>query len=93
MLAQPRSQNVRLSLDSPQMLARLTSRSSLFVASSGSPLPADGSPPKLSLHALLTTARLGSGDPSLDIDDIESMCASLVDQVSQLAVQSREHAS
>lgn len=53
---------------------------SLFVVSNGSPLPPTG-PPTLSLHALLTTARMSFGDETLDVDDIECMCASLIDQV------------
>ncbi|KAL8293796.1 hypothetical protein RQP46_000497 [Phenoliferia psychrophenolica] len=56
-------------------------RRTLFVVSDGHPLPADGSsPPTLSLHALLKTARVSFGDPTLDVDDVESMCISLVDQ-------------
>ena len=53
----------------------------LFVVTNGQPLPPTG-PPSLSLHELLITARVAFGDQSLDIDDVESMCASLMEQVS-----------
>lgn len=36
----------------------------------------------LSLSTLLKTARVAFRDPLLDADDIEAMCASLLDQVS-----------
>lgn len=62
----------------------------LFVTSNGSPLPLSG-PPTLSLHALLTAARISFQDSSLDIDDIESMCASLMDQVSSLSSLFDQH--
>ncbi|GAA5883372.1 hypothetical protein JCM3774_004865, partial [Rhodotorula dairenensis] len=51
----------------------------LFVLTNGSPLPPTG-PPTLSLHALLAAARLSFQDPSLDVDDVESMCVSLMEQ-------------
>lgn len=57
----------------------------LFVLTNGSPLPPTG-PPTLSLHALLAAARLSFQDPSLDVDDVESMCVSLMEQVSPLHV-------
>lgn len=53
----------------------------LFITTEGQPLPEKG-PPTLSLDAILTTARVSFADPTLDLDDIECMCASLMDQVS-----------
>ena len=61
----------------------------LFVTTSGTPLPPSG-PPTLSLHALLTAARIAFTDPSLDVDDIESMCASLMDQVRGIYLTGRK---
>ena len=54
---------------------------SLFVTTHGSPLPEKG-PPTLSLHAVLTAALTAFGDATLDLDDVEAMCASLMEQVS-----------
>ncbi|KAM0753006.1 COP9 signalosome complex subunit 12 [Meredithblackwellia eburnea MCA 4105] len=59
---------------------RNLARRTLFVATSGIPLPADGSPPKISLHALLTTTRIAFEDLTLDLDDVECMIASLIEQ-------------
>ncbi|KWU47067.1 COP9 signalosome complex subunit 12 [Rhodotorula sp. JG-1b] len=58
---------------------RNLARTTLFVLTNGSPLPPTG-PPTLSLHALLAASRLSFQDPSLDVDDVESMCVSLMDQ-------------
>ncbi|ORY89349.1 COP9 signalosome complex subunit 12 [Leucosporidium creatinivorum] len=58
---------------------RNLARRTLFVVTKGRPQPPTG-PPTLSLHALVTTARIAFSDPSLDVDDVESMCSSLMDQ-------------
>lgn len=63
----------------------------LFVAHSGNPQPGTA-PPTLPLKAFLATARLAFDDPSLDIDDVEAMCASLLDQVSSQTKQHRAQA-
>lgn len=54
---------------------------SLFILSNGQPLPASGAPPTVSLQALTIAARLAFGDDTLDTDDVEGMCASLLEQV------------
>lgn len=54
---------------------------SLFITTNAQPLPATGAPPTLSLHALLTAAKIAFGTESLDLDDVEGMCASLMEQV------------
>ncbi|SCZ88701.1 BZ3500_MvSof-1268-A1-R1_Chr2-1g04581 [Microbotryum saponariae] len=53
--------------------------SSLLIMTHGKPLPPSG-PPTLSLNALVVTARIAFGDQSLDLDDVEGMCTSLMDQ-------------
>ncbi|SGY23602.1 BQ5605_C019g08955 [Microbotryum silenes-dioicae] len=52
---------------------------SLLIMTHGKPLPPSG-PPTLSLNALVVTARIAFGDQSLDLDDVEGMCTSLMDQ-------------
>lgn len=64
----------------------------LFILTNGNPVPPTG-PPTLSLHALLAAARLVFPDgDTLDIDDVEAMCASLLEQVrlARAAFSSRE---
>lgn len=51
------------------------------MTTSASPLPPSG-PPTLSLDTLLIAARLAFDDYSLELDDVECMCASLMEQVS-----------
>ncbi|GAA5951322.1 hypothetical protein JCM21900_003837 [Sporobolomyces salmonicolor] len=58
---------------------RNLARRTLFVTTNGNPLPPAG-PPTLSLHALTIAARLSFADPTLDVDDVESMCVSLMEQ-------------
>ncbi|BGP55701.1 hypothetical protein JCM8202v2_003308 [Rhodotorula sphaerocarpa] len=58
---------------------RNLARRTLFVLTNGSPAPPTG-PPTLSLHALLRAAQVSFQDPTLDIDDVESMCVSLMEQ-------------
>ncbi|POY70448.1 hypothetical protein BMF94_6516 [Rhodotorula taiwanensis] len=58
---------------------RNLARRTLFVLTNGSPLPPTG-PPTLSLQMLLVAARISFQDPTLDIDDVESMCVSLMEQ-------------
>ncbi|GJN90758.1 hypothetical protein Rhopal_003772-T1 [Rhodotorula paludigena] len=59
---------------------RNLARRVLFILTNGNPVPPTG-PPTLSLHALLTAARLVFPDgDTLDIDDVEAMCASLMEQ-------------
>jgi len=58
---------------------RNLARKTLFIANSGNPQPGTA-PPTLSLKAFLATARCAFDDPTLDIDDVEAMCASLLDQ-------------
>ncbi|KDE08854.1 hypothetical protein MVLG_00954 [Microbotryum lychnidis-dioicae p1A1 Lamole] len=54
-------------------------RTTLLIMTHGKPLPPSG-PPTLSLNALVVTARIAFGDQSLDLDDVEGMCTSLMDQ-------------
>ncbi|SCV71898.1 BQ2448_4592 [Microbotryum intermedium] len=58
---------------------RNLARTTLLIMTNGSPLPPSG-PPTLSLHALVVTARIAFGDETLDLDDVEGMCTSLMDQ-------------
>ncbi|BGP16532.1 hypothetical protein JCM10213v2_004534 [Rhodosporidiobolus nylandii] len=67
---------------------RNLARQTLLVTTNGSPLPPSG-PPTLSLHALLAAARIafppdtgGVADRNdeLDVDDVEAMCAGLMEQ-------------
>lgn len=83
LLAEPCSKNVRpcWPADSAGPSADISSFRRLFVLTSGSPAPPTG-PPTLSLHALLRAAQVSFQDPTLDIDDVESMCVSLMEQVS-----------
>lgn len=59
---------------------RNLARKTLYVATDAKPQPAAG-PPQLSLHALLATAKVAFPDPLLDIDDVECVCATLIEQV------------
>ncbi|GAA5916123.1 hypothetical protein JCM6882_003943 [Rhodosporidiobolus microsporus] len=62
---------------------RNLARTTLYTLTSGSPLPPTG-PPTLSLYALLTAARVAfppdADGLELDIDDVEGMCVSLMEQ-------------
>ncbi|KAM0791294.1 hypothetical protein ACM66B_005766 [Microbotryomycetes sp. NB124-2] len=58
---------------------RNLARRTLYVSTNGSPLPSTG-PPTLSLHALTSAARISFQDASLDVDDVESMCAGMIEQ-------------
>ncbi|TNY24716.1 COP9 signalosome complex subunit 12 [Rhodotorula diobovata] len=64
---------------------RNLARRVLFITTNGRPLPPTG-PPTLALSALLAAARLafppdsGGGGSDLDLDDVESMCVSLMEQ-------------
>lgn len=58
---------------------RNLARRTLFVSTGGRPLPPTG-PPTLSLDLILAAARLSFADPTLDVDDVEGMIASLMDQ-------------
>lgn len=55
-------------------------RRTLFVVTNSSPIPPSG-PPTLDLHCVVTTARLAFEDDTIDMDDVECICASLIDQV------------
>ncbi|GAA6059040.1 hypothetical protein JCM10212_001265 [Sporobolomyces blumeae] len=58
---------------------RNLTRQTLLITTNGHPLPPTG-PPTLSLSALTTAAQYAFGDASLDVDDVECMCASLMEQ-------------
>lgn len=95
-LAQPRTASVRppsLHCTFPLRMRWLTHERlvyaplrRLFITTNGRPLPPTG-PPTLALSALLAAARLafppdsGGGGSDLDLDDVESMCVSLMEQV------------
>lgn len=50
-----------------------------MVANHGKPQPVTG-PPTLKLNILLQTAKMAFADSTLDVEDVEAMCASLLDQ-------------
>jgi hypothetical protein len=53
----------------------------LFISTNAQPLPPTG-PPSLALSLVLKTARIAFGNElELDLDDIECICSSLMDQV------------
>ncbi|GAA6001538.1 hypothetical protein JCM10207_006713 [Rhodosporidiobolus poonsookiae] len=59
---------------------RNLARQTLYITTNGAPLPPTG-PPTLSLPLLLATARVAfPAGATLDIDDVEAMCAALVEQ-------------
>ncbi|KAK4056661.1 hypothetical protein OIO90_002213 [Microbotryomycetes sp. JL221] len=54
-------------------------RRTLFVTTNGQPMPPTG-PPTLSLTSLATAAQISFNDPTIDVDDAESMSASMIEQ-------------
>ncbi|GAA5854329.1 hypothetical protein JCM8547_001782 [Rhodosporidiobolus lusitaniae] len=59
---------------------RNLARTTLWVSTNARPLPPSG-PPTLALYLLLSAARVSFPDgETLDIDDVEGMCASLMEQ-------------
>ncbi|CAD6581368.1 MAG: hypothetical protein CYPHOPRED_001560 [Cyphobasidiales sp. Tagirdzhanova-0007] len=58
---------------------RNLARKTLFIAHSGQPQSGTG-PPTLPFKTFLATAKFAFNDSTLELDDIEAMCASLLDQ-------------
>lgn len=53
----------------------------MFIANASKPIQQSTGPPTLKLQSFLTAAKLAFNDELLDLEDIEAMCASLLDQV------------
>lgn len=61
-------------------MARTDSGDSVIIANGGKPQPTTG-PPSIKLQVILPGARIAFNDATLDLDDIEAICASLLEQV------------